>query len=161
MNLDDMDDSEDDDIDRGAGFHFQDAGAQDFDVDALEREIKARAERPQSPRSPPSKPRPRTPTPVPVVSPEPKTESTKEAGTDNAPSWTSALQLRTFKDNAKTIADDYLKSTGLKLTKGRKFGKVQHDARAFNLGWDDGRKVDLKRRRIEDEMIREFKVEED
>ncbi|PPQ71061.1 hypothetical protein CVT26_011463 [Gymnopilus dilepis] len=165
VNFDDLDDSDDDDNGNGADFDFQDEGAHDFDIDALEKEIKARAEEAKSPISPPRQPSPppRTPTPIPVIPPKPKagTDAKEEADPATGPSWTSALQLRTFKDNAKTIAEDYIKSTGLKLTKGRKLGKVQHDTRAFNMGWDDGRKVDLKRRRIEDEMIREFKVEED
>ncbi|GLB44177.1 putative protein of unknown function (DUF2786) [Lyophyllum shimeji] len=70
---------------------------------------------------------------------------------DEAPSWTSALQLRTFRDNAKTIAENYLKDTGTKVRKGPKLREIKYDHAAFTKGWNDGRKVDLKRRRIEGE----------
>lgn len=67
------------------------------------------------------------------------------------PHWTSAMQLRTFRDNAKTIAEKYLKDNGVKLYSARKSKKIQYNQDAYDKGWDDGCKVDLKRRRIEDE----------
>jgi hypothetical protein len=68
---------------------------------------------------------------------------------DAKPTWTSALQLRQFRENAETIAEAYLKSTGLKLNKGRKRKPTIYDRGSYMKGWEDGKKVDLKRRRIE------------
>ncbi|KAG5646175.1 hypothetical protein DXG03_004228 [Asterophora parasitica] len=73
----------------------------------------------------------------------------KPEPSDDVPQWTSALQLRTFWDNAKTIADAYVKEKGLKL-RSRAGRDLKYNWAAFDKGWEDGKKVDLKRRKIED-----------
>ncbi|PPQ75365.1 hypothetical protein CVT26_015502 [Gymnopilus dilepis] len=75
----------------------------------------------------------------------------QEQDDSTIPHWTSAIQLRTFRDNAKTIAENYLKDTGIKLYKVRQFKGVKYNWDAYGKGWEDGRKVDLKRRKIEQE----------
>ncbi|KAF8890533.1 hypothetical protein CPB84DRAFT_1397881 [Gymnopilus junonius] len=145
-------DDGDDDDDMNADFDHRDAGAFDFDLDALEAKIRIKAEQvdPPLPTFPLTNHQ-RSPTVEPVVKAEP-TE-------DESLKWATAIQLRTFKDNAKAIAQDYIKSTGQKLKKGRKLKSVQRDKTAFNKGWDDGKKVDLKRRGIDDEAWKECKAE--
>ncbi|GLB44178.1 hypothetical protein LshimejAT787_1601080 [Lyophyllum shimeji] len=123
-------------------FDDNDDDVADLDLDALERKVQIKSE-PLSAASPAAaKPEP---VEVKLECSEVKTEPS-----DDAPSWNSALQLRTFRDNAQMIAKNYLKDMGTKVRKGRKPGKMKHDSVAYNKGWDDGKKVDLKRRRIEE-----------
>ncbi|KAF8064077.1 hypothetical protein FPV67DRAFT_201113 [Lyophyllum atratum] len=146
------------DDDMRADFDEQDGDAGHLlDLDALERKVQIKSE-PEEPLQ-----IARRCSPLVVVKPEPEAANLeiptiKSEPSDDAPSWNSALQLRTFRDNAKTIAETYLKDTGLKIRKGPKMRAMKHDQAAFNKGWDDGQKVDLKRRRIEgEENIKEEK----
>ncbi|KDR80712.1 hypothetical protein GALMADRAFT_241123 [Galerina marginata CBS 339.88] len=130
----------------GADFTAQDDVA-DIDLDALEREVKGRSKPLNAPL------RPKQPTAY-TAKPEPEVPTTKrEEDAGSSTHWTSALQLRGFRDNAKSIAENYLKETGLKVYKGSKWRPIQYDTAAFNKGWKDGQKVDLKRRRIEDKKV--------
>ncbi|KAH8830127.1 hypothetical protein DL96DRAFT_1706966 [Flagelloscypha sp. PMI_526] len=113
-----------------------------MDLDALEEKAKVKPESAELllPARNPS-PMPLNPE-EPLVKPEPTEET--------MPSWQSALQLSTFRKNAEQIAENFLKDKGMKLSMRRKSKPTQYDYVAYNKGWDDGKKVDLKRRRIED-----------
>ncbi|KAG6819319.1 hypothetical protein H0H93_012956 [Arthromyces matolae] len=144
------DDSDDSDVELCADFEGNTMLPEDFDLDALENKIKLKTEMVEASlegllrmsKSPP-------PPPEPKVDAEPELLHVQDEPKNETPHWTSALQLRTFRDNAKTIAENFLKDSGTKLRKGRKWGSIKMDNSAYNKGWDDGSKVDLKRRRIE------------
>ncbi|KAG6911052.1 hypothetical protein DXG01_004566 [Tephrocybe rancida] len=140
--------------------------APDIDLEALEEKIKDKTKSSNPSldvpkrRKPivPTLPQPTLPQPAPpkvepqAAAKEPVIEKPKPD--DDTPSWTSALQLRTFQDNAKEIAKAYLKDAGIKLSGAQAFrGKVHIDSLAYYKGWDDGEKVDLKRRRIEGQHV--------
>ncbi|MCJ1243177.1 hypothetical protein MMC30_000374 [Trapelia coarctata] len=63
--------------------------------------------------------------------------------------WESEMQLTTFRASAKKIADDYLVSNAIKLGKSRK-GTAAKDYAAYKVGKEDSKKIDVRRRRIED-----------
>ncbi|KII92588.1 hypothetical protein PLICRDRAFT_89155 [Plicaturopsis crispa FD-325 SS-3] len=67
--------------------------------------------------------------------------------------WNSVNQLVAFREASVAIGDEYLKSTGLKLRKGRKSKPLElkdYDARqVFEDGKRDAKKIDVRGRRIE------------
>jgi hypothetical protein len=149
------DDDDDDEVGIRTEFDHRDEGANDsdLDLDALEQKVKIKSE--QVDPSPLTAPNCRNSPELrvkiePAVKPEPQDELAALNDLAAAPSWTSALQLRTFRDNAKAIGDNYLKDAGKKLRKGRTSKPLKRDTAAYHKGWDDGQKVDLKRRKIED-----------
>ncbi|KAG6911051.1 hypothetical protein DXG01_004565 [Tephrocybe rancida] len=160
MDYGDPDANEPDD-DLRADFEDNDDTHDDFDLDALEQKINVKDLSLDTPkrRKPtvPTLPEPALPKialPATTVEPHITTKEPivkiKPEPADDTPSWTSALQLRTFRDNAKTIAETYIKEQGMKLRKGPKLGRNNKiNSAAYDKGWDDGQKVDLKRRRIE------------
>ena len=84
----------------------------------------------------------------------PDTESVKkEEEQDDDHTWGSSLQLVQFRKNAEAIADDFIKSEGLKLRKGRKRKANKRDRDAYNKGKEDSKKIDVKRRRLEEAPI--------
>ncbi|KAG6861820.1 hypothetical protein C0995_011702 [Termitomyces sp. Mi166 len=127
----------------------------DFDLDGLQEKIRIKAETEDLSLGAPQCGRHTSPT-----LPETKVQSNenidpvkvKSESIDDAPSWSSALQLRTFQNNAQTIAENYLKDSGIKLRKGRKRAEIKLNPSAYSKGWDDGERVDLKRRRIEGQV---------
>ena len=64
--------------------------------------------------------------------------------------WTSNHALQLFRQSAEKVADDYLKSKYLKFRKGRKRQSTIRNFEAFKEGKKDSRRIDVKRRRIED-----------
>jgi hypothetical protein len=78
---------------------------------------------------------------------EPKIEA--DNGADGA-GWHSSGQLMRFRQDAEKIADDYLASqhSGLKLRKRAKT-TYKRDSQAFEQGRVDARKIDVKRKRIQ------------
>ncbi|KAG6812238.1 hypothetical protein H0H92_003778 [Tricholoma furcatifolium] len=53
---------------------------------------------------------------------------------NEAPHWTSALQLRTFRKNAKAIADTYLTNTLQVKFSYRRLGEIKFDSAAYDRG---------------------------
>lgn len=120
-----------------------------LDLDAPEPKIRVKPEPSPEPslRIPPSI----IPGPVlPSLLPDEPSVKPEPAGDDLVPAWGSALQLHTFRQNAENIAVNYLKDQKIKLGKGRKRNEHKHVPDAYNRGLEDGKKVDLKRRKIED-----------
>lgn len=78
---------------------------------------------------------------------EPKVEADDGAG---GAGWHSSGQLMRFRQDAEKIADDYLASqhSGLKLRKRAKT-TYKRDSHAFEQGRVDARKIDVKRKRIQ------------
>ncbi|TFK54438.1 hypothetical protein OE88DRAFT_1806156 [Heliocybe sulcata] len=112
-----------------------------LDLDALESKVKNEPA--------PIKASPQ-PLPLPRLKPEP--EPKPENDLDSGPSWQSKGQLVAFRENTKSIADDYLKSQGVKLRKGRtrpgvKF-KSGEDRKLWEQGKKDAEKIDVRRRRL-------------
>lgn len=64
--------------------------------------------------------------------------------------WPSAGALTLFRKNADNIADTYLKTQNTKLGKGRERNRSIKDVQAYEEGLEDSKKIDVKRRRIED-----------
>jgi hypothetical protein len=79
---------------------------------------------------------------------KPKLEEEDDPCTETS-LWTSASQLTLFRATANKIAEEYLKSTGEKLGKGRARVSSVRDYGAYEQGRKDSRKIDVKRRRIE------------
>jgi hypothetical protein len=93
----------------------------------------------------------KTPAAIPQATPQ-KTAAETPPSEDPIPTWTSAFQLRQFRENARTIAETYLKKLEPEgLIKLRKQRPTKYDKEAYEAGWEDGQKVDLKRRMIEGE----------
>lgn len=65
------------------------------------------------------------------------------------PSWTSPALLTLFRENATIIADNYLKSKNIKLRPGRKSKALKYDSKAYNVGKEVAKKINLKRKRVE------------
>ncbi|KAK5165369.1 uncharacterized protein LTR77_008898 [Saxophila tyrrhenica] len=84
------------------------------------------------------------------LSPERSVATEPESDEVSAPTWASHLQLVTFRETASKIADDYLKDSGMKLKAGRARNGVVRDWDAYDLGVEDGKKIDVHQRRIED-----------
>lgn len=53
------------------------------------------------------------------------------------------MQLTLFRQTATNVADDYLKSEGIKLRGGRKITIYPKDLKAFREGQKDSRKIDV------------------
>ena len=79
-----------------------------------------------------------------TVSPMPKEEPAEPAA-----SWTSSAQLTLFRNNAASIADDFLKTQDIKIKTSKRKDKRKLDADAYKQGKDDARKIDVKRSRSE------------
>ncbi|GAC97416.1 Ankyrin repeat protein [Pseudozyma hubeiensis SY62] len=79
---------------------------------------------------------------------KPKIES--EHNKDLGAGWQSGNQLIRFRQDAEKIADDYLASQhkGLKLKKRAK-SSFKKDSSAFEQGREDAKKIDVKRKRIQ------------
>lgn len=74
---------------------------------------------------------------------EPKAEEPISEG------WQSSAQLVRFRNDAETIADNFLKDSGIKLGTHRRRGKAKRDFSAYEQGKEDSKKIDIKRRRLE------------
>ncbi|KAL8291406.1 hypothetical protein RQP46_002384 [Phenoliferia psychrophenolica] len=71
---------------------------------------------------------------------------------DATATWTSPGQLALFRSTADAIADSFIKSQGVKLRKhkGRKRKALKYDSKAYKAGKEDAKKIDLKRKRIDE-----------
>lgn len=80
---------------------------------------------------------------------KPKAEP-QDSNDDLGAGWHSSNQLIRFRQDAEKIADDYLASqhSGLKLKKRAK-SSFKKDSQAFEQGRQDARKIDVKRKRIQ------------
>ncbi|KAJ4479073.1 hypothetical protein J3R30DRAFT_3473915 [Lentinula aciculospora] len=76
----------------------------------------------------------------------PKAEEMEET------SWQSAGALIAFRHTSLLLADDYLKKKGLKLRSRGKRAEIkfkdQNAVQSYDKGWEDAKKIDLKRKRI-------------
>ncbi|KAF2248349.1 hypothetical protein BU26DRAFT_520046 [Trematosphaeria pertusa] len=63
--------------------------------------------------------------------------------------WASPMQLTIFRANARRIADDYLKDRGVKLSTSRSRYSGVSDYSAYSQGVRDGKKIDVRGKRIE------------
>ncbi|KAJ3965475.1 hypothetical protein EV361DRAFT_650061 [Lentinula raphanica] len=68
------------------------------------------------------------------------------------PAWDSAGALIAFRETSLLLADDYLKKAGIKLYSRRRESELQfkdaNAVRSYDKGWEDSKKIDLKRKRI-------------
>ncbi|KAK7927422.1 ankyrin repeat protein [Apiospora marii] len=74
-----------------------------------------------------------------------------ESGEDTEPresKWASHGQLIMFRETATKIADDYLKSTGMKLGRSKTRNMTVRDDGAYNQGKADSKKIDVRRKGI-------------
>jgi hypothetical protein len=62
--------------------------------------------------------------------------------------WKSHMQLAIFRKTADDIADDYLKSRGVKLGSGRARSYRVHNMAAFSQGSQDSKKIDVRRKML-------------
>lgn len=90
------------------------------------------------------------PNPAPKLEPEPEGVKPKLEPEDSGAGWQSGQQLIRFRQDAEKIADDYLASqhSGLKLKK-RGRTTYKKDSHAFEQGRQDAKKIDVKRKRIQ------------
>ncbi|KAG8947212.1 hypothetical protein FRC04_010935 [Tulasnella sp. 424] len=65
--------------------------------------------------------------------------------------WQSSAQLVRFRNDAETIADNFLKGKGIKVSTGRARTRNKRDASAYAQGKEDSKKIDVKRRRLENQ----------
>lgn len=84
-----------------------------------------------------------------VLPPMPKEELDEPAA-----SWTSSAQLTLFRNNAASIADDFLKTQNIKIKTSKRKDKRKLDADAYKQGKVDARKIDVKRSRSESGFVR-------
>lgn len=63
--------------------------------------------------------------------------------------WASSMQLTTLRATASRIADDYLKDKGIKLSRRTSNYSDIRDWTAYQQGTRDGKKIDVRRKRIE------------
>ncbi|KAJ3715897.1 hypothetical protein DFJ43DRAFT_1101635 [Lentinula guzmanii] len=84
-----------------------------------------------------------------VVKTEPQDVKVEEA---EVPSWQSAGALIAFRQTSVLLAEEYLKNRGVKLRSGREPAALRFkDSNAkdsYDRGWEDSKKIDLKRKRI-------------
>lgn len=73
----------------------------------------------------------------------------KEEAVEPAMSWTSSAQLTLFRNNAASIADEFLKTQDIKVKTSKRKDKRKLDANAYKQGKDDARKIDVKRSKSE------------
>ncbi|CAK5265744.1 unnamed protein product [Mycena citricolor] len=85
-------------------------------------------------------------------SPSVEAKATVKPEADEESPWASVNQLVAFREATAAIGDDYLKSQGIKLEKGRKSRPLEFkDAQARSLyqkGKDDAKKIDVRRKQI-------------
>ncbi|OJD36267.1 ankyrin repeat protein [Diplodia corticola] len=81
-------------------------------------------------------------------SPEPTTTFPKESPEPDV-QWKSPMQLTVFRETAAKAADEYLKAKGMKL-KTRRRGAKAKDAKAFQEGVKDAKKIDVRQKAIDD-----------
>lgn len=87
--------------------------------------------------------------PVQLDRSESNNSGTKKSSSPSPSSyWQNSMQLELFRKNAQTVADDFLKSTGTKLHKGRKRRYTIRDWDAYDDGVEDSKKVDVRGNRI-------------
>ncbi|KAJ3756417.1 hypothetical protein EV360DRAFT_84973 [Lentinula raphanica] len=79
----------------------------------------------------------------------------QEVKIEEEPVWDSVGALIAFRETSLLLADDYLKNAGIKLHSRRKNSKLQlkdaNAAQSYHKGWEDSKKIDLKRKRIKTE----------
>lgn len=98
---------------------------------------------------------PRQPSPVPPSEPTPPArEESLEPEPEPEPEWKSTKQLTVFRETATRVAEDYLKSKNVKLSK-RRAGAKPKDWKTFNEGKKDGRKIDIRQKALEDKKDEE------
>ncbi|KAF7376192.1 Carboxypeptidase [Mycena sanguinolenta] len=77
----------------------------------------------------------------------------KEEPEDDSP-WSSVGQLVAFREQSIAIGDDYLKSQGVKLRKGRKLKALEFKdseaRRIYNKGKKDAENIDVRQKRVKD-----------
>jgi hypothetical protein len=77
----------------------------------------------------------------------------KEEPEDDSP-WSSVGQLVAFREQSIAIGDDYLKSQGIKLVKGRKRKALEFKdseaRRIYNKGKKDAENIDVRQKRVKD-----------
>ena len=64
--------------------------------------------------------------------------------------WASHMQLATFRATASKIADEYIQGSGLKLRHKTQRSSVVRDVHAYWQGIEDGKKIDVHRKRIKE-----------
>lgn len=156
----DFDDPSDDE----AGDNFHDGGMPDhdhfvpatfndsddvdhlLDLDAADTRLKGANATPPSKATmgPPS-------STVPLA--EQKPQEVKEEVTDDSQLWSSVGQLIAFRETSVAIAEDYLKTQGIKLSNRASTAFKIKNAEASNLyrkGKEDAKKIDVKRKLLKD-----------
>lgn len=78
--------------------------------------------------------------------PEPKAEPEDIPAAEG---WHSSAQLVRFRNDAENIADSFLKRQGIKISVARARSRNKRDAEAYAQGKEDSKKIDVKRRRLE------------
>lgn len=123
-----------DDVDDDIKPHFDEALERDIIdlTDDLEEDVKPKLE-----------------TDFTDVKPKPERDS-EDVKPDFGAGWQSGNQLIRFRQDAEKVADDYLASqhSGLKLKKRAK-SSFKKDSHAFQQGKEDAKKIDVKRKRIQ------------
>lgn len=85
-----------------------------------------------------------------VVPPSPEDFDDKENTPADLTTFNNMSALALYYKNTEKIAEDYLKQQNLKLRSGRKRKYDVKDHDSYEAGRRDGKKIDAKRRRIED-----------
>ena len=80
-----------------------------------------------------------------------KKEIKKEEEIEESP-WETSGQLVAFRQDAATLADDFLKTRNIKVYARGRVPQLQlkdpNAVRSYRKGQDDAKKIDIKRRRI-------------
>jgi hypothetical protein len=121
-------DSDDDDDDDDSAADFDDNDAIDFG--AIDSKVFP------TPSSPGTS---KTTQPSSSISKAPKEEDS---------TWKSVHQLTTFRETSVAVADDYLKTQGIKLSKKAALKFELKDKRSYRQGIEDAAKIDVRRRRL-------------
>ncbi|EKG17215.1 hypothetical protein MPH_05550 [Macrophomina phaseolina MS6] len=96
----------------------------------------------------PSSRRP-SPSPPPSEPTNPAQKESPELEPESEPHWKSPMQLKLFRETARRIVENYLKSKGIKPSKSRPGAKPK-DLKAFREGKRDARKIDVHQKALED-----------
>ncbi|KAF9767062.1 hypothetical protein IL306_000426 [Fusarium sp. DS 682] len=75
-------------------------------------------------------------------------EHTRAPQPNDGSQWKSHMQLAIFRKTADGIADDYLKSRGVKLVSDRARSGRVHNMAAFRQGSQDSKKIDVRRKML-------------
>lgn len=84
-----------------------------------------------------------------AASKSPSTIKQEDDNPDYKTLWASSMQLTIFRENANRIADDYLKSRGVELSKPKSRYSGVSDYSAYLQGTRRSKKIDIRRKRIE------------